>query len=185
MDVPSDVFMSVVSAAEAGAYSAKTAADAQVGPGVGLLPLSPPKRIVSTCEAVTRSKIVDEIRAARRPLVVLGVGAATEQAEAPIRELISAWNIPFITASMARGVVPDSDGNCVNAARSMALSKADVVVVLGSPLSWQLHFGEPPKWSPDARFILIDNWVSKRDKSMAKRFREEIIPTPWIRPKQE
>lgn len=175
VDVPSDVFMSVVSAAEAGAYSAKTAADAQVGPGVGLLPLSPPKRIVNTCEAVTRSKIVDEIRAARRPLVVLGVGAATEQAEAPIRELISAWNIPFITASMARGVVPDSDGNCVNAARSMALSKADVVVVLGSPLSWQLHFGEPPKWSPDARFILIDNWVSKRDKSMAKRFLEVSI----------
>ena len=70
-----------------------------------------------------------------------------------LRELVAAWNVPFITASMARGVVPDSDENCVNAARSMALANADVVLVFGSPLNWQLHFGQPPKWSSDATFI--------------------------------
>ena len=175
VDVPSDVFMSVAGPAVGGAKGAKTAVDAQVGSGVDVIPLSPPKRSVNVREVVTRSKIVDEMRAARQPLVVLGVGAATERAEEPVRKLISAWNIPFITASMARGVVSDSHDNCVNAARSMALSKADVVLVLGSPLSWQLHFGEPPKWSPDARFLLIDNCVSNRDKDIAKRFLEVSI----------
>lgn len=175
VDIPSDVLMSVSGAEVPGAEGLKTAADAQVGFGVGWVPPSPLGRSRNVREVVVRSKIAEELRAARQPLVVLGVSAATEQAEAPIRELMSAWNIPFITTSMARGVVPDSHDNCVNAARSMALSKADVVLVLGSPLSWQLHFGEPPKWSPDARFILIDNCVSKRDKSIAKKFLEVSI----------
>ena len=172
VDIPSDVFMSAAGAAVAGA---KGAADARVGSFVDLIPASPPKCSKSVSDALIRSKIVTEMRAARRPLVVLGVSAAAEQAEAPIRDLVSAWDVPFITASMARGVVPDSHENCVNAARSMALSKADVVLVLGSSLSWQLHFGEPPKWSSDARFILIDNCVSKRDKAISKKFLEVSI----------
>lgn len=157
VDVPSDVFMSTVSAVSA----VKSSKIRVRGPNVVSL--------------VKKSKIIDDMRAAKRPLVVLGVGAATAQAEGPLRDLIAMWNVPFITASMARGVVPDNDENCVNAARSMALSNADVVLVFGSPLNWQLHFGEAPKWSADARFILIDTSVSKRDRSIAKTFIEAPI----------
>lgn len=30
-------------------------------------------------------------------------------------------------------------------------------------LNWQLHFGEPPKWAPDVKFILVDTAASDRD----------------------
>jgi len=68
---------------------------------------------------------------------------------------------------MGRGVVPDSSQYCANAARSLALSKADVVIVLGAALNWQLHFGEAPKWSKDANFILVDSYITPRDKNVA------------------
>jgi len=162
VDVPSDVFMAPV--------------EGRISGGSGSAwPPAPASRPRDVESMVIKSKIAEELRAAERPLIVLGVGAATERAEGPIRKLIETWNVPFITASMARGVVPDTDENCANAARSLALSKADVVLVLGSPLNWQLHFGEPPKWSEDARFILIDNAVSKRDRSRARKYLEAPI----------
>jgi len=162
VDVPSDVFMSAASAARN---------DGQRG---GAAPRSRAKS-PSIVTLVSRSRIAEDVLAAKRPLVVLGVGAAAERAEGPLRELVAAWNVPFITASMARGVVPDSDENCVNAARSMALANADVVLVFGSPLNWQLHFGQPPKWSSDATFILVDSSISKRDRAMAKKCLEAPI----------
>ena len=34
-------------------------------------------------------------------------------------------------------------------------------------LNWQLHFGEPPKWAPGARFILADPAPTERDAGKA------------------
>ena len=34
--------------------------------------------------------------------------------------------------------------------------QADVVLVVGARLNWILHFGEPPRWNPQATFILVD-----------------------------
>lgn len=35
-------------------------------------------------------------------------------------------------------------------------------------LNWQLHFGEPPKWSRDVRFILLDIDPTQRDAGRAE-----------------
>jgi 2-hydroxyacyl-CoA lyase 1 len=35
-------------------------------------------------------------------------------------------------------------------------------------LNWQLHFGEPPKWSRGVRFILVDPEPSERDAQKAE-----------------
>ena len=35
-------------------------------------------------------------------------------------------------------------------------------------LNWQLHFGDPPKWAPDVRFILVDVEPSQRDADKAE-----------------
>lgn len=77
---------------------------------------------------------------------------------------------------MARGVVPDDHPLCANAARSLALSQADVALVVGSQLNWQLHFGEPPKWSAGVKFILVDASISERDASLAEIVLEGNIP---------
>ena len=101
-------------------------------------------------------KIAQVIKAAKAPLVVIGKGAAYAKAEEPIRELIDRSKIPFLPTPMGKGVVADSHPANTASARSTALKEADVVLVLGARLNWILHFGDEPKWSPDAQFIQVD-----------------------------
>lgn len=104
---------------------------------------------------------------AKRPLIIIGKGAAYSRAESNLRRLVDTCRIPFLSTSMGRGTVPDDHPLCANAARSMALSQADVAIVFGARLNWQLHFGEPPKWSSSVKFIIIDPEPSSRDASCA------------------
>lgn len=69
---------------------------------------------------------------------------------------------------MGRGLLPDDHGSCVNAARSLAIGGADVALVVGARLNWQLHFGEPPKWSPGVKFIMTDVELGARDAGKAQ-----------------
>eukprot|EP00923_Selenidium_pygospionis_P018850 GHVN01032930.1.p1 GENE.GHVN01032930.1~~GHVN01032930.1.p1 ORF type:complete len:415 (-),score=154.67 GHVN01032930.1:97-1341(-) len=57
---------------------------------------------------------------------------------------------------MGRGVIGDDHCLCVSAMRSKAIGEADLVVVLGARLNWMLHWGQEPKWSKDAKFIIVD-----------------------------
>ncbi|XP_071812364.1 2-hydroxyacyl-CoA lyase 1-like [Apostichopus japonicus] len=93
---------------------------------------------------------------AQRPLVIIGKGAAYAHAEDSIKDFIDRFSLPFLPSPMGKGVVPDDDPHCVNAARSRALLQADVVLLLGSRLNWILHFGLPPRFAPDVKFIQID-----------------------------
>jgi len=67
-----------------------------------------------------------------RPLIVVGKGAAQAHADSLIRQLADKVQIPVLSTSMGRGVVPDDHPLSVIAARSLALAKADVVLVLGA-----------------------------------------------------
>jgi 2-hydroxyacyl-CoA lyase 1 len=42
-------------------------------------------------------------------------------------------------------------------ARSKALLEADVVLLLGSRLNWILHFGRPPRFDANVKFIQVSN----------------------------
>lgn len=101
-------------------------------------------------------KIVQLIKAAKAPLIVIGKGAAYARAEGVIRELVDKTNLPFLPTPMGKGVVPDSHLANTASARSTALREADVVLILGARLNWILHFGDAPKWNPSARFIQVD-----------------------------
>ena len=37
----------------------------------------------------------------------------------------------------------------------MALGEADVVLLLGARLNWMLHFGRPPRFNAQCRFIQV------------------------------
>ena len=101
-------------------------------------------------------KIGQMIKNAKAPLVVIGKGAAYARAEIVIRELIDKVNLPFLPTPMGKGVMSDAHPRNAASARSTALQEADVVLILGARLNWILHFGEPPKWNPKARFIQVD-----------------------------
>lgn len=100
--------------------------------------------------------ISDLIKSAKAPLVIVGKGAAYAQAEAAIRKLMDQTGIPFLPTPMGKGVLPDSHPSNTASARSAALKRADVVLVLGARLNWILHYGEEPKWNPAARIIQVD-----------------------------
>ena len=96
------------------------------------------------------------IKYAKAPLVIVGKGAAYSQAERVIRRLIDFTKLPFLPTPMGKGVLPDSHPSNTSTARSAALKKADVVLVLGARLNWILHFGEDPKWNPAVKIIQVD-----------------------------
>ena len=64
--------------------------------------------------------------------MVIGKGAAYSQADAALRQLVDQAQLPFLATAMGRGVVPDTHAASANAARSLALAKADVAIVFGA-----------------------------------------------------
>ncbi|XP_069682859.1 2-hydroxyacyl-CoA lyase 1-like [Periplaneta americana] len=102
------------------------------------------------------TQAADLIMSAKRPLVIVGKGAAYSGAESAIRDLIRAFNIPFLATPMGKGVVADDDVHCVAPARTTALQHADVILLLGARLNWILHFGRPPRFDPNVKFIQVD-----------------------------
>ena len=101
-------------------------------------------------------KAADLLKKAKRPLIIVGKGAAYGKAEMAIRKLVEKSNFPFLATPMAKGVVSDSDPHCVSAARSFALQHADCILLLGARLNWMLHFGQPPRFSKDVCVIQVD-----------------------------
>lgn len=102
---------------------------------------------------------------ARRPLIVLGKGAAYAQADNVIRQFVEATGIPFLPMSMAKGLLPDSHPQSAAAARSLAISRADAVLLVGARLNWLLSHGESPQWNRDAKFVQVDIAASEFDSN--------------------
>ncbi|XP_057482300.1 2-hydroxyacyl-CoA lyase [Actinidia eriantha] len=143
LDLPSDVLHQTVTEAEA----EKLLIDAEKErkqEGV---------KIVSDSEI---EKAVSLLRNAERPLIVFGKGAAIARAENSLKKLVETTGIPFLPTPMGKGLLPDTHELAATAARSLAIGKCDVALVVGARLNWLLHFGDPPKWSKDVNFILVD-----------------------------
>ncbi len=125
--------------------------------------VDPAPRQLPAPEAVDRALGV--LARAQRPLIVLGKGAAYAQADNVIREFVEATGIPFLPMSMAKGLLPDSHPQSVAAARSLAIARADAVLLVGARLNWLLGHGESPQWSADAKFIQVDIAASEFDSN--------------------
>ncbi|KAL6007400.1 hypothetical protein ACLOJK_032897 [Asimina triloba] len=155
LDLPSDVLHQTVTEAEAAklldAAAEATSAAAET-------PEAP--------ESSEIEKAVDLLRHAERPLIVFGKGAAFARAEDELKKLIERTGIPFLPTPMGKGLVPDTHELAATAARSVALGRCDVAIVVGARLNWLLHFGEPPRWSKDVKFILVD--ISKEEIELRK-----------------
>lgn len=115
---------------------------------------------------------------AKKPLVIVGKGAAYGQAEDPARELIYSTNVPFLPTPMGKGVIPDTDERCVSSARTFALQHSDVILLLGARLNWMLHFGRPPRFQSDVKVIQIDLCAEELHNSVpsAVAIQSDIAP---------
>jgi oxalyl-CoA decarboxylase len=125
--------------------------------------VDPAPRQLPAPEAVDRALGV--LADAQRPLIVLGKGAAYARADGAIREFVEATGIPFLPMSMAKGLLPDLHPQSAAAARSLAIARADAVLLVGARLNWLLGHGDSPQWSPDAKFVQVDIAASEFDSN--------------------
>jgi oxalyl-CoA decarboxylase len=142
LDLPGKLFAQVIDA-DAGARSLVKVID-------------PAPAQIPAPDAVTRA--LDLLKSAKRPLIILGKGAAYAQADDQIRSLVEKSGIPFLPMSMAKGLLPDTHPQCAGAARSTVLKESDVVMLIGARLNWLLSHGKGKTWGEPGskKFIQID-----------------------------
>jgi oxalyl-CoA decarboxylase len=152
LDLPAKLFSQVVDA-DAGAKSLVKVID----PAPAQLPVP---------AAVTRA--LDLLKGAKRPLIILGKGAAYAQADDQIRALVEKSGIPFLPMSMAKGLLPDTHPQSAGAARSTVLKDADVVMLIGARLNWLLSHGKGKTWGEPGskKFIQIDIEPKEMDSNV-------------------
>ena len=151
LDFPGKLFSQVMNA-DAGAKSLVSVID-------------PAPAQIPAPGAVKRA--LDLLKNAKRPLIILGKGAAYAQADDDIRALIEKSGIPFLPMSMAKGLLPDTHPQCAGAARSTVLKEADVVMLVGARLNWLLSHGKGKTWGEvPKKFIQIDIEPKEMDSNV-------------------
>ncbi|MGH8670160.1 MAG: oxalyl-CoA decarboxylase [Burkholderiales bacterium] len=133
--------------------------------------VDPAPRQIPAPEAIQRA--LDLLRAARKPLIILGKGAAYAQCDSEIKNLIEKTGIPYLPMSMAKGLLPDTHEQCASAARSFVLPGADVVMLVGARLNWLLSHGKGKTWGGKGhkdwggqKFIQVDISPQEADSNV-------------------
>jgi oxalyl-CoA decarboxylase len=114
-------------------------------------------------------RALDILKSAKRPLIILGKGAAYAQADDAIRDLVERSGIPFLPMSMAKGLLPDTHPQCAGAARSTVLAQSDVVMLIGARLNWLLSHGKGKTWGEphSKKFVQVDIEPREMDSNVA------------------
>ena len=130
--------------------------DAEAGQKSLVKVIDPAPAQIPAPAAVKRA--LDVLKSAKRPLIILGKGAAYAQADDNIRALVEKSGIPFLPMSMGKGLLPDTHPQCAGAARSTVLKDSDVVMLIGARLNWLLSHGKGKTWGEphSKKFIQID-----------------------------
>ncbi|MEJ6022819.1 oxalyl-CoA decarboxylase [Ramlibacter sp. PS4R-6] len=127
--------------------------------------VDPAPRQIPGDDAVKRA--VDLLKSAKKPLVILGKGAAYARADAEIKKFIETTGVPYLPMSMAKGLLPDTHPQCASAARSYVLAEADVVMLVGARLNWLLSHGKGKTWGAG----------SSKEPTKARIIQVDISPT--------
>jgi oxalyl-CoA decarboxylase len=133
--------------------------------------IDPAPRQIPAGDAVQRA--LELLKSARRPLIILGKGAAYAQADAEIRAFVERTGIPYLPMSMAKGLLPDTHEQSAAPARSYVLAEADVVMLVGARLNWLLSHGKGKTWGGKApkewggqKFIQLDISPQEMDSNV-------------------
>ncbi len=142
--------------------------EAQAGKRSLIQVVDPAPRQIPAPDSVQRALAL--LKGAKRPLILLGKGAAYAQADADVRALVEKSGIPYLPMSMAKGLLPDTHAQCASAARSYVLAEADVVMLIGARLNWLLSHGKGKTWGQEKgakQFIQVDIAPTEIDSNVA------------------
>lgn len=171
-DIPSAVaraYRAAVSGRPGGVYIDMTTPalaeimDASEAEKLFFTPVDPAAEVVPNQSSVERA--VELLTSAKRPAILLGKGAAYAQADDKIKKLVETYKIPYLSMSMAKGLLPDNGALSALSCRSTIMEQADVVMVIGARINWMLSFGRG-KWNPDTKFIQLDVEPEEMDRNV-------------------
>ena len=129
--------------------------NAQAGAASLVKVIDPAPAQIPSPDSVKRA--LDLLKNAKRPLIILGKGAAYAQADDAIKTFVEKSGAPFLPMSMAKGLLPDLHPQCAGAARSTVLKDSDVVLLIGARLNWLLSHGKGKSWGDQPKkFIQVD-----------------------------
>jgi oxalyl-CoA decarboxylase len=140
--------------------------DAEAGRKSLVKVIDPAPAQIPAPDAVKRA--LEVLKGAKRPLIILGKGAAYAQADDEIRALVETSGVPFLQMSMAKGLLPDTHPQSAGAARSLVLKDSDVVMLIGARLNWLLSHGKGKAWGEphSKKFIQIDIEPKEMDSNV-------------------
>lgn len=140
--------------------------DATAGKHSIIQVVDPDPAQIPAADAVGRA--LDVLRAAKKPLLILGKGAAYAQQDALIKKFVETSKLPYLPMSMAKGLLPDTHPQSAAAARSLVLKEADVVMLVGARLNWLLSHGKGKGWGAPGskKFVHVDIEPQEMDSNV-------------------
>ncbi|MBN8508884.1 MAG: thiamine pyrophosphate-binding protein [Burkholderiales bacterium] len=137
--------------------------------------LRPTKRPALAPDAGEVARAATLLREAKRPLVVTGRGA--RRAGAALTRLLDASGALYLDTQESRGLVDGAHPSVVGAVRARAMQEADLVLVVGRKLDYQMAYGSPAVFK-HARFVrMADHADELRDN---RRGEVELLADPAL-----
>lgn len=135
--------------------------------------LRPKSRRVMLPDPSEVERAAEILSSARRPVVVTGRGA--RRASKSLVRLLDASGALYLDTQESRGLVPGKHPSVVGSMRGVVMNQADVVVVVGRKLDYQLGYGSPAAF-PSASFVRISDTASELYDN--RRGEAEILADP-------
>jgi acetolactate synthase-1/2/3 large subunit len=121
------------------------------------------------------AQAVDAFWSAKRPLIITGRGA--RQAGEALVRILDATGALYLDTQESRGLVPGDHPSTVAAVRAAAMTEADVVLLIGRKLDYQVGYGSPAVF-PNARFIRVADTASELIDN--RRGQPELLASPHL-----
>jgi acetolactate synthase-1/2/3 large subunit len=116
-------------------------------------PMSPARPASDTASIEHAARLLE---ASDRPCFIVGSQLRWSPRRTILERAARHFAVPFFLNGMARGALGPEHPSLFSQARKHALSRSDLVIVLGTPLDFRVGYGRPPLWNADARVIQVD-----------------------------
>jgi acetolactate synthase-1/2/3 large subunit len=116
-------------------------------------PMSPPRPAADPASIEHTARLLD---ACERPCFIVGSQLRWSPRRTILERAARHFSVPFFLNGMARGALGSDHPHLFSHARKHALSRSDLVIVLGTPLDFRVGYGRSPAWNADARVVQVD-----------------------------
>lgn len=137
---------------------------------------------VSPDYAFKIDEVIEQIRGAKRPVILVGGGVRISNAHGEVREFVSLTNIPVVATLTGLDVVEGNYGFAGlngNTAANLAVSNADLLLAFGCKFGLQ-HVGKASENYTNARIVHVDIDTNELHRIFANELAIEADLTKFL-----